>query len=109
MTTQLLAFEANAFQSVAAMFFALTWLMLWTRNRGHAYMLLLCAGSLLYVVYFGVLAITAGPQPALPRAIMAVPVRVLGMAAAAVLVWGKSTMLLALWRNGSKARRENST
>jgi hypothetical protein len=95
--TGMLAFESPLLLSVTALVSGGIWLLLWTRTR-IGYMLLLAAGWWLLCCYWGLLAISAGPAPALSRGEIASIVRITGMGAAAVLAGGKGVMLWRWWR-----------
>ena len=86
------AFSVNAAASITALLFCLTWLFAWRRLR-YAYMLLLAGGWLGLCVYWGLLAISAGPAPVIERGAIVVPVRATLLVSMALLLAGKVALL----------------
>lgn len=95
--TGMLSFESPLLLSIMALVSGGIWLLLWTRTR-IGYMLLLASGWWLLCIYWGLLAVSAGPAPALSRGEIAITVRSVGLAAVATLAGGKGVMLWRWWR-----------
>ena len=91
------AFSVNAAASIVALLFALIWLFAWRRLR-YAYILLLACGWLGLCVYWGLLAISAGPAPVIDRAAIVVPVRATLLVSMGLLLAGKLAMLRLAWK-----------
>lgn len=91
------AFSVNAAASITALLFCLTWLFAWRRLR-YAYMLLLAGGWLGLCVYWGLLAISAGPAPVIERGAIVVPVRATLLVSMALLLAGKVAWLVMACR-----------
>lgn len=102
----MLAFESPLLLSIIALVSGSVWLMLWTRTRIW-YMLLSVIGWWLLCVYWGMLAISAGPSPILDRGDVALAVRLIGIVAGIVLLVGKSAILWFWWRADKCTRRED--
>lgn len=101
--TGMLAFESPLLLSVTALVSGWIWLLMWSRTH-VAYMLSIAAGWWLLCVYWGLLAISAGPAPELSRTELALMVRVIGVTAALTLAGGKAVMLWRMWRAGRCCR-----
>ena len=99
--TSMLAFESPLLLALMALSSVCVWLLLWLRTRA-GYMLLMLPGWLLLCVYWSLLAVSAGPAPALDRGGIAVTVRVLGIAAAVLLAAGKLLLFWRMARNGKR-------
>jgi hypothetical protein len=56
------AYQVNLYAATAALFSAFIWIVAWWRTR-YAYMLLAALGWLGLCVYWGLVAVTAGPEP----------------------------------------------
>ena len=96
------AFAANALASVAALLFVAIWLFSWRRTR-YVYMLLLALGWLGLCVYWGLIAITAGPAPVIDRTAIVVPIRVTLLVSIGLLLASKMALLLLMYRRGCVA------
>lgn len=92
------AYEVNLIASIAALAFALLWLIAWIRTR-CAYMLPLAAGWLGLCVYWGLIAVSAGVEPMLSRAAIATAVRELLLVSVGLLALGKGALLRLAWRH----------
>lgn len=86
------AFTVNVAASVCALLFCLIWLFAWRRMR-YAYALLLAGGWLGLCVYWGLLAISAGPAPVIERTAIVVPVRATLLISIGLLLAGKMALL----------------
>lgn len=88
------AYEVNLVLSLAALAFALLWLIAWLRIR-CSYMLLLAAGWSGLCVYWGLIAVSAGPAPFLDRGDIAPIVRSVGLVSMGIMALGKAALLRA--------------
>jgi hypothetical protein len=104
----MLAFWSPLFLSIVCLLASGVWLMLWSRQRA-AYMLPTALSWLAFCAYFALLAVSAGQAPVVDRGDIAPLVRVWGFIVGGVVLVGKWLLLVALWRNGKAARREDST
>lgn len=91
------AFSVNVAASVAALLFGLIWLFAWRRMR-YAYALLLAGGWLGLCVYWGLLAVSAGPAPVMERGAIVVPVRATLLVSMGLLLAGKLALLVLACR-----------
>jgi hypothetical protein len=91
------AFSINAAAAVSALLFSLIWLFAWRRMR-YAYTLLLAGGWLGLCVYWGLLAVSAGPAPVIERTNIVVPVRATLLVSMALLLAGKLALLVLACR-----------
>lgn len=91
------AFSVNAAASIVALLFSLIWLSAWRRMR-YAYALFLAAGWLGLCVYWGLLAISAGPAPVMERGAIVVPVRATLLVSMGLLLTGKVAWLVMACR-----------
>lgn len=101
------AFEINTAASALALLFGGIWLMGWSRTR-IGYMLPLALGWWGLCIYWGLLAVSAGPAPVVDRSDIAPMVRGVLLVSVTLLAWGKVAMLLMAWRF-SQARGADST
>lgn len=90
------AFAVNVAASIASLAFATLWLIAWRRARA-GYMLLLAVGWFGLCVYWGLLAVSAGPDPVLSRANIATMVRYLLLVSMAAMAAGKVALLRLAW------------
>lgn len=97
-----LAFYSALYMALCTFFAFGVWLMIWARCR-RAYMLPTALCWLALCIYFGALAVSAGPAPVVARTDIAIWLRYALFIVGGLVVFSKALLLLAQWRNG-KAR-----
>lgn len=90
-------FEINLYAATAAVFVAGIWLVTWWRLR-YAYMLLLALGWLVLCVYWGLITVSAGPQPPITLDQARPFIRVALFVGITLLVFGKLALLRIAWQ-----------
>lgn len=98
------AFEINIYAAAVSMFAVVVSFALWRKTR-YRYMLPFAVGWWGMVAYWSLLAITAGPAPAIARGDIAAPIRGIELIMMTAFAWGFVAQAAAL----VKARRGNST
>ena len=99
------AFEINIYAAAVSMFAAVVSFAIWRKMRWR-YMLPFILGWFGMVAYWSLLAVTAGPAPAIARGDIAAPIRGIEMIMMSAFAWGFVAQAGALMRG---RRGRNST
>lgn len=91
------AFQINVYAAAVSMFAVVVTIGLWRRLRCR-YMLPFALGWFGMMTYWSLLAITAGPAPAIARGDIAAPIRGIEIIAMTAFLWGFVAQANALAR-----------
>lgn len=91
------AFQINIYAAAVSIFAVVVTFALWRKTRCR-YMLPFSLGWLGMTAYWSLLAITAGPAPAIARVDIAAPIRVIELVMMTAFAWGLAAQAAALIR-----------
>ena len=91
------AFQINIYAAAVSMFAIVVTIGLWRRLRCR-YMLPFALGWFGMMMYWSLLAITAGPAPSIARGVIAAPIRGIEAIMMSSFLWGFVAQALALMR-----------